>query len=923
MKSFLTLLLVCQTAFCADYLTGQAARLEIGQTNFTQQLFAQPPTANILGAVQGIAYANNMLFVVDSSSFGLVSGATANNRVLGYTPVSGFPALANPAGSANTIGVNCVVCLGNPTLVLGQTSFVGYLPAVTTSGLSTPTAVATDGKVLAVADTNNNRVLIWLTIPTTAGQPADVVVGQTSFTIGTGTSSPTAATLSGPEGVWISNNKLFIADTFNDRVLIYNTVPTTNGASADVVLGQKDFNTVVQPPVTDYTVPATQSNISSPVSVTTDGTHLFVSDLGHNRVLIWNSIPTTNNVNASVEIGQPDFTSEISDNSYSSVETTSGTTSTITNTGVLCLTNGTDSTGTLEFPGICGKTLSFPRFAFTDSLGRFYISDSGNDRILGYSSVPTANAPEADFVLGEPDEFTDSATGGTDSLQSPAALAWDGTNLWVADTLDLRVLAFTPGGAALPITAVRNGASEEIFATATVVLTGTPVAKDTVSITLATSLSTGATATYTYTVQDKDTLTNIVDGLVAQINGTASGSTKNPLVFASADSSGEVIILTALVAGTAGEGASLSATETSASVVAAASGPNVTINLANAAQIAPGTLVSIYGSGLSTQTASADMSQAYLPTTLGGSTVYIDGIPAPLEFVSPGQINAQMPFETRDRSSVSVYVSSNGTVTNAVGSPIVPQNPGIFAQPGTDPRPGLVYHYSPNATGLILVDGFSTAGDVATVTINTTGVYNYTVQAADTLVDIAAALAIQINAADPTVTATAGNEYARIILTAKSPGVGGDGIPYTVSVSTSANVSLTAVTTNTGASTTSLCCASTGGLVTNDNPAVPGEIVYTYATGLGVTNSSETSVTGKIPTSTVAAPAYPIDSIVAGGQSAQQVFAVPVPGSVGIYQVAFLLNSGMTTDLASQLTIAQQLFISNIVTFAVQVPATN
>jgi uncharacterized protein (TIGR03437 family) len=112
-------------------------------------------------------------------------------------------------------------------------------------------------------------------------------------------------------------------------------------------------------------------------------------------------------------------------------------------------------------------------------------------------------------------------------------------------------------------------------------------------------------------------------------------------------------------------------------------------------------------------------------------------------------------------------------------------------------------------------------------------------------------------------------------------------------------------------------------MVTEANPAVPGEIVYSYATGLGLTNSPETSVTGLITTSTDAAPAYPLDSIVAGGQGAQQVFSVPVPGTVGIYQVAFLLNSGMAADQFSQLTIAQKEFVSNVVTFAVTVPPTN
>jgi uncharacterized protein (TIGR03437 family) len=932
MKCFLTLLLLCQTAFCADYLTGQAARLEIGQQNFTQEQFVQPPGPNILGAPQGVAFANNALWVVDSNDFGFVTGVASDNRVLEYTPVSGFPGVAYPNPSPNTVGVNCGVCLGNPSLVVGQPDFTSYLPEVTSSGFYTPTAVATDGTVLAVADTNNNRVLIWLTLPTTNGQPADVVVGQTNFTAGLGASPPTASTLSGPEGVWIQNHMLFIADTFNNRVLIYNSIPTANGAAADVVLGQANFTSVAQPPVTQYVVPATQNNMSSPTSVTTDGTHLFVADLGHSRVLIWNSIPTTNNVNADVVVGQPDFISDTANNSCTpeptcteanSVTTTISTKSP-NNVGVLCASTLTDSSSYLIFPGICGYTLSFPRFALADSLGRLYIADSGNDRVLGYNTIPTSNAADADFILGEPDEFTDTATGGTDALQSPSALAWDGTNLWVADTLDLRVLAFTPNGGALPLTSVRNGASQQIYATGTVALTGTPAAKDTVTITLGTSLTTSTTQAYTYTVVTNDTLTNIVEGLVAQINGTASGSTANPLVFATPDTSGEVVILTARVAGTAGEGTSLSATETSSSIVATASGTSVTINLASASSIAPGTLISIYGTGLSTQSASADLTQAYLPTTLGGSSVFIDGIAAPLLFVSPTQINAQMPFETRDRASVSVYVVSGSgasqTVTNAVGSPIVAQNPGIFAGPGVDPRPGLVYHYSESATGLILIDGFTSPGDVATVTIGANS-YSYTTQASDTLFDIAEALTVLINATDPNVTASLGNEYARIILASKIPGVAGEGLTYTVSISTNATISLTAVTTNPGATTTSLCCDSTGGLVTNDNPAVPGEIVYTYATGLGVTNSAETSVTGKVITSSNGAPAYPIDSIVAGGQSAQQVFSVPVPGTVGTYQVAFLLNSGMTTDLASQLTIAQQLSVSNVVTFPVQVPA--
>ena len=66
----------------------------------------------------------------------------------------------------------------------------------------------------------------------------------------------------------------------------------------------------------------------------------------------------------------------------------------------------------------------------------------------------------------------------------------------------------------------------------------------------------------------------------------------------------------------------------------------------------------------------------------------------PLLYVSPTQINAQMPCEYMDRTSVSLYARNTHadgsvTVTAPIAVTIVPQNPGIFAQYGSDPRPGL------------------------------------------------------------------------------------------------------------------------------------------------------------------------------------------------------------------------------------------
>ena len=213
---------------------------------------------------------------------------------------------------------------GSGQLVLGQSDWTSTLPApcippppdvtqtLTTTtptclatspqtpiatGMNTPTAVASDGTHLAVADTLNNRVLIWNSIPASMNQPPDVVVGQTNFTTNSFPGdTPTATSLRGPQGVWLQNGKLFIADTQNDRVLIYNSIPTANGAAADIVLGQPNMTTWVQVNIAKQNTSAAANNMLTPVSVTADGSHLFVTDLGYNRVLIWNTIPTTNQI---------------------------------------------------------------------------------------------------------------------------------------------------------------------------------------------------------------------------------------------------------------------------------------------------------------------------------------------------------------------------------------------------------------------------------------------------------------------------------------------------------------------------------------------------------------------------------------------------------------------------------------------------
>jgi hypothetical protein len=124
----------------------------------------------------------------------------------------------------------------------------------------------------------------------------------------------------------------------------------------------------------------------------------------------------------------------------------------------------------------------------------------------------------------------------------------------------------------------------------------------------------------------------------------------------------------------------------------AANGPGVylsplgVVNSASLApstgEIAPGTVLSLFGTGLSSRSAVSDMFP--LPTELGGVQVRVGGVAAPILLVSPGQINIQAPFQQGTEPSV-IQVINNGTQSNAV--PVVwrRSSPGVYslAQGGT------------------------------------------------------------------------------------------------------------------------------------------------------------------------------------------------------------------------------------------------
>jgi len=899
-------------ATAVDFMTGQAARVVIGQVNFTQQDIGTP-TQYVLGACSGLAYANNMLFVVDSNH---IQATPVQNRVLIYHNLS---TLVPPPTAEIPQGTRCPVCVGNQhigsaSVVVGQTDFSGDLPAQTQTGLYNPSAVATDGKILAVADTDSNRVLIWKSIPTSNGAPADIVLGQSSFT--TGAAGISNKAMRGPQGVWIQGTRLFVADTQNSRVLVWNTIPTSNNQAADYVLGQPDFGTA--PPQTTLDLPPTSSNLFSPVSVTSDGQRLLVTDLGHSRVLIWNSIPTTTNAPADVSVGQPDLTSEVDNNA-----------------AALCKTNGNDANGNPTYPASCYGTLSLPRYALSDGT-HLFVADGGNDRVLVFNTIPVHSGQAADEVLGQPDEFTDRVTDSTDTfdpnsnvltsspaqIRTPMSLAWDGSNLYVSDPFDRRVLVFTPSLPAIPVNGITNSASRIVSALGSITFGGTITATDTITVTV-------NTATYVYTVVNNDSLATIILNLTDVINGTKTGK-PDPNVIATASPGVSQISLTSRISGLPGNNISYSVVVAAASTTgtptetATTSGANLAGGQ-NAGFVAPGTLVTLVGKFLSDGSATGvPNAQGFYPTKLAGVEVYFDGIRAPLLYVSPTQINAQLPFEVSDSNGVTAFVRTERTggettATVSIAVPVVASSPGIFALNGTDPRTAIAYHTSNYGIAVVSVDGSIQGGDIATIGIEDRE-YHYTVQETDTLATIRDGLITLINSnGNEKVTAEPAGQFTRIVLTAKVPGPPGDGIAVTGTVSSSALVIITVLATQ------ATCCSSVANTpVTADNPAVPGEVITIFAAGLGtVTGPGGTSVqvTGQIYNGPAFnSPTTPVDNAQVGGLSANVLFAGLDPGTLGVYRVLVQLDPNTPTNASSQMFIAQSVFTSNIVILPIVAP---
>ncbi|NQT84142.1 hypothetical protein HQ563_14035 [bacterium] len=86
--------------------------------------------------------------------------------------------------------------------------------------------IASDGTRLLLADRNNNRALVWESLPESNVEPT-MVLGQKDSTSNNPGAGPDQ--MNWPVSVSAADDRVVVADTYNHRVLIWNSFPNRNG----------------------------------------------------------------------------------------------------------------------------------------------------------------------------------------------------------------------------------------------------------------------------------------------------------------------------------------------------------------------------------------------------------------------------------------------------------------------------------------------------------------------------------------------------------------------------------------------------------------------------------------------------------------------------------------------------------------------
>jgi uncharacterized protein (TIGR03437 family) len=199
----------------------------------------------------------------------------------------------------------------NPNLVEGRELYGPQSIAIDTS---------TNPPILYVSDTGNNRILAWKDATAfTKGNFADFVIGQNDM-MSTSPNGTGAPGLSGPGALAVDRNgNLYVVDTLNNRILRYpSPAAHTDFEVPDLVIGQASLSSGNQPnegraAPTAKTIATTSGNAANTSGLAFDAQgNLWFADTFNNRVLRYNvnSLTAGNNEPAAdLVLGQNDFTS--------------------------------------------------------------------------------------------------------------------------------------------------------------------------------------------------------------------------------------------------------------------------------------------------------------------------------------------------------------------------------------------------------------------------------------------------------------------------------------------------------------------------------------------------------------------------------------------------------------------------------------
>lgn len=393
-----------QVSFAAKRL--QKPLVKVGDNHVARELLSPRGSRVVIG---GDAIANGLArsIIPDANTlFGPRGVCVANDKGPMFVCDTGHHRLMIWKNSPIADHAPADILIGQPDFSREGRNAKGDIGAAT---LNMPTGIAASGGILVVADAWNHRVLIWHGYPEISNRPADVVLGQADFTGGVanrGADVPRADTLNWCYGVAIEGGKLIVCDTGNRRVLIWDSIPTINGAPADLVLGQEDFVT------RDDNAGKAGGALGMrwPHGIAVADRMLFISDAGNNRVMAWRTFPTSNGQACDFVLGQHDFM-------------------------------GLDHNRASYYP--TSSAMNMP-YGLSVHDGLLVVTDTANSRLLGFELDGIAMDQPALALAGQP-TFSDKGdnrwrSAGRDSLCWPYGAASCGNALAIADSGNNRVL---------------------------------------------------------------------------------------------------------------------------------------------------------------------------------------------------------------------------------------------------------------------------------------------------------------------------------------------------------------------------------------------------------------------------------------------------------------------------------------------------